>query len=56
MFSMILFVLIIILTVGNFGEVSMAAPYVLNDFIEFDSNLYFTQFCLNFIGWALCFQ
>jgi len=41
MFSMILFVLIIILTLGNCGAISMTAPYVLKDFIDFDSNLYF---------------
>ena len=36
MFSMISFVLIIILTLGNFGEVSVAAPHVLKDFMNFD--------------------
>ena len=36
MFSMILVVLIIILTLGNFGEMSVAAPYVLKDFTDFN--------------------
>ena len=56
MFSMILFVLIIILTLGSFSAISMTAPYVLKDFIDFDSNLYVKQFCLNFIGWAHVFN
>ena len=43
MFSMILFVLIIILTLGNFDEISVAAPYVLKDLIDFDYNLNFRQ-------------
>jgi len=33
---MILHVLIIILTLGKFGENSVTAPYVLKDFIDFD--------------------
>ena len=56
MFSMILFVLIIILTSGSSGASSMAAPYVLKDFIDFDLNLYFKQFWWNFICWAYVFN
>ena len=36
MFSMISFVLIIILTLGNFNEISVAAPDILKDVIDFD--------------------
>ena len=41
---MILFVWIVILTLGNFSEIPVAAPYILTDFIEFDENIYFKQF------------
>ena len=56
MFSMILLVSIIILTSGSSGASSMAAPYVLKDFIDFDLNLYFKQFWWNFICWAYVFN
>ena len=36
MFSMILLILMVILTLGNFSEIPVAAPYALKDFIDFD--------------------
>ena len=41
---MIRYIWIIILTLGILCEIPVAAPYVLNDFIDFDLNLYFKQF------------
>ena len=43
MCSMIVVVLIIILTLCIFGEISVAAPYVLKDVIDFNENLNFKQ-------------
>ena len=55
-FLMIRYILIIILTLGNLCEIPVAAPYVLNDFIDFDSNLYFKQFIDSLNDCTLCFE